>query len=183
MGLSAWTDKIIMLAAVVTAVTVIITAITKIIKSFGGFKKRELEKEKERMKNILDELMPEYFLQHDKQTRDKYLADRQRYLQEISTEVLQHTEKDLKIIKTLTEDQSKIIDLLRRNTLDVLRQKIENIYYQYRSQKAMPMYVLENLEELYNDYKEGGGNHHIGTLYDRMKKWEIYDEIPEYEKE
>lgn len=183
MGLSPFTDIIIMIAAVVTAITVIITGITKVIKALGGFKKRELAKEKERMKEILDELMPEYLLQHDLQTRDRYLSDRQRYLQEISTEVLSHTEKDLQVIKTLTEDQSKIIDLLRRNTLDVLRQKIENIYYQYRGQKAFPIYVVENLEELYHDYRECGGNHHIINLYERMKKWEQYDELPEYEKE
>lgn len=183
MGLSPFTDLIIMIAAVITALTVIITGITRVIKTFGGFRKKELEREKERMKEILDELIPEYLLQHDLQTRDKYLADRQRYLQEISTEVLSHTEQDLQVIKSLTQDQSKIIDLLRKNTLDVLRQKIENIYYQYRSEKAFPMYVSENLDELYRDYRAGGGNHHIVKLYERMKVWDTYDELPEYEKE
>lgn len=183
MGLSPITDIIIMIAAVVTALTVLCSTAAKIFKNFGIFKKKAKEKEKAEMKAILDELIPEYLLQHDLQTRNKYLADRQRYLQEISTEVLSHTEKDLRVIKSLTEDQSKIIDLLRRNTLDVLRQKIENIYYQYRNEKAFPIYIAENLEELYHDYREGGGNHHIIKLYERMQSWGQYDELPEYEKE
>lgn len=183
MGLNPVTDVVIMLAAVLSAVTIIYTFCINIFKNIGVFKKKEEEREKQKLKKILDELMPEYLLQHDLKTREKYLSDRERYLQEISTEVLSHTENDLKVIKQLNEEQTKIIDLLRRNTLDVLRQKIENIYYQYRSQKAFPMYVAENLEELYGDYTEGGGNHHIGKLYERMKTWDTYDELPEYEKE
>ena len=45
------------------------------------------------------------------------------------------------------------------------------------------MYVSENLDELYRDYRAGGGNHHIVKLYERMKVWDTYDELPEYEKE
>lgn len=183
MGLSPITDDVIMIAAVLSAITVVCTFFTTILKNIGVFKKKAEEKENARLKALLDELMPEYLLQHDLQTKEKYLSDRQRYLQEISTEVLSHTEKDLRVIKELTEDQSKIIDLLRRNTLDVLRQKIENIYYEYRNKKAFPIYVAENLEELYYDYREGGGNHHIVKLYERMQTWEQYDELPEYEKE
>lgn len=146
-------------------------------------KKKQEENFKIKMKEAFDELMPAYLEEHDLKTRDKYLADRQRYLQEISLEVLSHTEKDLREIKSINEQQSKIIDLLRRNTLDVLRQKIERIYYDYRAEKRMPQYVRESLDELYKDYTDGGGNHHIGKLYSRMSSWETYDEIPEYDKE
>ena len=103
MGLNPVTDVVIMLAAVLSAITIIYTFCINIFKNIGVFKKKEEEREKQKLKKILDELMPEYLLQHDLKTREKYLSDRERYLQEISTEVLSHTERDLKVIKQLNE--------------------------------------------------------------------------------
>jgi hypothetical protein len=39
--------------------------------------------------------MPAILLQHDEETRNKYLADRTRYLQEIKKEVLSDIKKEL----------------------------------------------------------------------------------------
>ena len=178
--LSDIVDIVILIAAFLMAILNIYNFFAK---PTSFLKRRQQNNLKEKIKEVLDETMPGYLEEHDLKTRNKYLADRQRYLQEISTEVLSHTEKDLQAIKTINEHQSKVIDLLRKNTLDVLRQKIEKIYYDYRAEKRIPQYAKESLEELYHDYTEAGGNHHIQRLYARMSEWEVYDAIPEYDKD
>ena len=73
------------------------------MKFFGKpikFLKRKKDKEySEILKENLDKLVPQYLEAHDLETRDKYLADRQRYLQEISLEVYKQVEGDIKEIK------------------------------------------------------------------------------------
>lgn len=45
-------------------------------KPTSNIKKRSLEKEEARIKAILDKELPQRFLEHDLETRDKYKADR-----------------------------------------------------------------------------------------------------------
>lgn len=173
-------DLIILIGALVVA----ILNIYKFFAKPGSFLKQKMKKEsQERIKEIFDELMPKYLEEHDLQTREKYLADRKRYLQEITNEVLSHIEDDLKQIKESNVEQNETIDILKKQAVDVLRQKIERIYYDYRDKKEIPQFALENLEELYADYTRGGGNHHITKLYKRMKTWKITDEKSEYDDE
>lgn len=147
------------------------------MKFFGKpikFLKRKKDKEySEILKENLDKLVPQYLEAHDLETRDKYLADRQRYLQEISLEVYKQVEGDIKEIKENSGQYKEVIGLLQNNMVDVLRQKIETIYYNYKDERQLPIYASENLEELYHDYKAAGGNHHIDKLYKRMKTWEV----------
>ena len=70
----------------------------------------------------------------------------------------------------------EVIKLLKKNMVDVLRQKIENIYYRYKDERTLPIYVHENLQELYKDYTEAGGNHYIGKLYNRMSTWKVLED-------
>lgn len=126
----------------------------------------------EKLKETLDKLIPKYLEEND-------LKLRKELIQEIKT---QH-EKDLEEVKKHNEQQDKNNEILRHYIVDVLRQRIEDIYYKYRFEKKIPRFALENLEELYKDYKDAGGNHHIDKLYYRMKTWEITDELPEYDKE
>lgn len=180
MSLEQLCDYIILAGAVVMALYNIIKVFAKPTSIF----KRKKEKEySENLKRNLDNLIPKYLEEHDLETRDRYLADRQRYLQEITNEVLSNIKCDLDIIKDTNKKQNETIDILRKQAVDVLRQKIEKIYYDYRDSKELPRFALENLEELYSDYKKGGGNHHIDKLYSRMKTWKIIKQEPEYERE
>ena len=180
MDLGQLCDYIILAGAVVMAIYNIIKVFAKPTSIF----KRKKEKEyQDKIKRTLDTLMPEYLEAHDLKTRDKYLADRERYLHEISDEVFGKVETDLRNIQNDNKKQNEVIELLRKQAIDVLRQKIEKIYYDYRSTKEIPRFALENLEELYADYTKGGGNHHIKRLYQRMKTWKVIDELPEYDKD
>ena len=85
------------------AVTV---AIINILKFFGKpvsfFKKKKDKEYKEMLKKSLDEIIPNYFEQHDLQTRDKYLGDRMNYLKEIKKSVLEDTKNILEEIRKLS---------------------------------------------------------------------------------
>lgn len=54
---------------------------------------------KEKIIDVIKEIMPELFLEHDKEVRKKYLEDRLRYLKEIKKEVVDDLEKQLQEVE------------------------------------------------------------------------------------
>ena len=168
-------DWIILLGAAAVAILNILKLFDK---PSSFFKKIQEKKMTELLKKGLDDSLPEYFNKYNNE-RSKELDTKNEAL---TKKILDYCKKEFNRIIKINEDQSQTIDLLRRNVLDILRQDIESIYYKYRGSKKIPTYVWEHLEELYNDYCDGGGNHHIHKLYNRMKVWEKTDEIPDYEK-
>lgn len=155
-------------------------AIINIFKFFGKpitfFKKKKDKEYQDNLKKALDTLIPDYLEQHDLQTRDKYLADRLRYLKEIKGAVLEDTKDILEEIKELNIKQSENLEKLNMSSKDVLRQKIMTIYHQYKENQKMPIFAKEALDELYKDYKAQGGNTYIDKYYARMNRWEVYQE-------
>lgn len=152
-------------------------AIINILKFFGKpvsfFKKKKDKEYQQMLKKSLDEIMPNYFEQHDLQTRDKYLGDRMNYLKEIKKSVLEDTKDILEEIRKLSIEQSKNLEKLNQSSKDVLRQKIMTIYHQYKERRKIPVFAKEALDELYKDYKSQGGNSYIDKYYNRMSNWEI----------
>lgn len=55
----------------------------------------------------------------------------------------------------------------------LLRDKIVNIYYRHKDEKRLRQYERENLDLLYEGYKELGGNSFVDTIYTEMKGWEV----------
>lgn len=140
------------------------------------FKKKRQEAEKEHFCSMLEEEMPALFLQHDSEIRKKYLNDRERSLEEIREAVLEETKDTLAEIKKINLEQNSKIEILTQTSKDVLRQRIMNIYHNYKGEKSFPIHAKEALEELYKDYKAEHGNSYIDKYYNRMKSWEIYDD-------
>jgi hypothetical protein len=56
---------------------------------------------------------------------------------------------------------------------DLLRQRIVEIYDNYKDRKVLPFYMKELLDELYQDYKNQEGNGYIDRYYNRMNGWNI----------
>lgn len=156
------------------AVTVAIVNIYNFFaKPTSYFKKRSIEHMKEALENVL----PEYLLQHDLETRKKYLSDREKYLHDISDEVLDSTTSILEEIKEINLKQTESIDNIVKGLRDILRYEIMDIYHKYRKVKKIPISDKEKLDESYNNYKHLCGNNYIDKYYARMTKWEIiYDE-------
>lgn len=156
-------------------------AIYKIYEFFATptskIKQKAINKERERIGAVLDEKLPEILHQHDLETRDKYKGDRQKYLEEIKTEVVKEIGDDL---KTNTET----VEALVISTRDVLREKIMGIYHKNKYNRTMTEFEREALNQYYIDYKALKGNSYIDKRYNRMDKWRvIYDDDDPYDNE
>ena len=169
MTVSELVDYIILLGA-------LCAAIYKISDFFATptskIKQRAQEKEKARIRAIVNEIMPQILYNHDLETREKYKNDRQNYLNEIKEEILQEIESDI-------SSNTQTIDALVISAKDVLREKIMAIYHKNKNNRTMTEYEREALNQYYIDYKALQGNSYIDKRYNRMDKWKvIYDDDP-----
>ena len=174
MTVSELVDYIILLGA-------LCAAIYKIYDFFATptskIKQRAQEKEKARIKAIVNEIMPQILYNHDLETREKYKSDRLNYLNEIKEEILLEIGDDI-------STNSQTIDALVISAKDVLREKIMAIYHKNKYNRTMTEYEREALNQYYIDYKALNGNSYIDKRYNRMNKWKvIYDDDPYDEDE
>ena len=173
MSFSQICDFIILVSALCIAFTNIYNFFAK---PTSKLKKKKSEELQTQISGTLDEKLPDILLEHDLETRQKYLNDRQQYLNEIKTEVLTDVKEILDDIYKLNLEQNESIKTLYQGNKDMLRQRIMDIYYTYREEKRLPIHKKEALDELYKDYKAEGGNSYIDKYYNRMKTWEVYDD-------
>jgi protoporphyrinogen oxidase len=80
-------------------------------------------------------------LAHDLETKEKYKADRDKYLHEIKEEVIDSIEDDLDAIHQLQKD----VAIMAESAKDVLREKIMVIYHKGKRTKSMPLHQREAL--------------------------------------
>ena len=167
--ISELVDYIILLGA-------LCAAIYKIYDFFATptskIKQRAQEKDKARIRAIINEIMPQILYEHDLKTREKYRDDRQNYLNEIKEEILQEIGDNL-------SSNTKTIEALVISAKDVLREKIMAIYHKNKYNRTLTEYEREALNQYYVDYKALNGNSYIDKRYNRMNKWKvIYDDDP-----
>lgn len=142
-------------------------------KPTSKLKSKVKQKRKEEIIAILDGVLPEKLKQHDLDTRDRYKADRERYLQDIKDEVL-------KAIGGSVNKNEEDLEALKISTRDVLREKIMAIYHKNKNDRTMNEYEREALDQYYKDYHALKGNSYIDKRMARMAKWQvIYDEDPD----
>ena len=156
-----------------------IMAIKNVAEWFGKpirfFKKKSTDNFEERVKEILNKVLPDLLVAHDLEIRDKYKADREAYLQDIKKEVLKEIKTELSQVSQLTEQY----EALAISAKDVLREKIMAIYHKNKYNRSMTEYERESLNQYYVDYKALNGNSYIDKRYNRMDKWRvIYDDDP-----
>ena len=145
-------------------------------KPTSTLKQKSLEKEKARIRAVLDEELPKRLHDHDLQVREKYKADRQNYLIEIKNEVIKS------VGGTITQNE-KDLEALKISARDVLREKIMAIYHKNRHNRTLSEYEKEALDQYYKDYKALLGNSYIDKRYARMCKWTvIYDDYDDEEE-
>ena len=166
MTVSELVDYIILLGA-------LCAAIYKIYDFFATptskIKQRAQEKEKARIRAIVNEIMPQILYNHDLETREKYKNDRQNYLNEIKEEILQEIGNDI-------SSNTQTIDALVISAKDVLREKIMAIYHKNKKDRTLTYHEKEALDQYYKDYKAINGNSYIDKYYARMKTWEVIDD-------
>lgn len=136
------------------------------------FRKRSDENFKNRVVEVLNEVLPEILLKHDLDTRTKYLNDRQKYLNDIKDEILLNIKDELEQITHLTEQYKSLVISAK----DVLREKIMAIYHKNKKDRNMTLHEKEALDQYYIDYKAMKGNSYIDKYYTRMTKWSIIED-------
>ena len=139
-------------------------------KPTSRLKSKAKQRREAEIEAVLNRVLPEKLKAHDLEIRDKYKADRQRYLTEIKDEVI-------KQVGGTIDQNAEDLEALKISAKDVLREKIMAIYHEYRGERAYPTYRKEALEQYYKDYKKLNGNSYIDKYYARMTKWqEIYED-------
>ena len=173
MDLSTFCDVVILIGAFLGAVTVIwkffLNSGKGIGKKYKDVKAKEEAAEEQRIQAVVNKMMPDILLKHDLETREKYLADRQNYLNEIKAEVAQTFENDISVVYELKAEVAK----LSISAKDVLREKIMKIYFDNRNDRTLTEHEKEALEQYYKDYKALNGNSYIDRYYNRMIMWNI----------
>ena len=165
--LSNIVDLIILIGALCAAIYKIWDFFAK---PTSKLKSRMIERERERIRQVLDEEMPVRFMEHDLETKEKYKSDRQQYLIDIKNEVINSL--DLNVTQGKAD-----LEALKISARDVLREKIMNIYHKNKHDRLMTEYEHEALIQYYKDYKALDGNSYIDKRYNRMKHWEVvYDD-------
>lgn len=69
--------------------------------------------------------------------------------------------------KNLEENKAQITNI-RQGLLSLLRNSIIKNYDDYKEREYIPIYALENVEELYKAYHNLGGNGTITKLHDEL---------------
>lgn len=172
MNLGMICDVIILIAAVLVA----ITNIWKFFSGAGRGVRQRVEQVREDNERELNEqidarlraVLPDILKEHDLETRQKYLSDRQRYLCEIKDEVVAVMKEKLNTVE-LHENQMGVFNEILK---ELLRERIMLIYGRNKTRRQLEEHEKVEIDRAYPLYKAVGGNSYIDDYYQRMQTWE-----------
>ena len=121
---------------------------------------------------LLDKHLPNRLTAHDLETRQKYLADRQRYLCEIKDEVISVMQDRITAVDE-HEDQMKVFTEVMK---ELLRERIMEIYRRNKHLRQLEDHERYELKQAYTSYKSINGNSYIDGYYATMETW---DTVPD----
>lgn len=121
---------------------------------------------------LLDKHLPNRLIAHDLETRQKYLADRQKYLCEIKDEVIQVMQDRITAVDE-HEDQMKVFTEVMK---ELLRERIMEIYRRNKHLRQLEDHERYELKQAYASYKSIHGNSYIDGYYATMETW---DTVPD----
>lgn len=116
---------------------------------------------------LLDEYLPGRLTAHDLDTRKRYLEDRQRYLCEIKDEVVEILQDRIDAVDE-HGDQMKVFSEVMK---ELLRERIMEIYRRNRTERQLEDHERYELRQAYSSYKSIGGNSYIDGYYETMEGW------------
>lgn len=153
---------------VIILVGAVVVAITNILKFFGkpidNFSKRGKEKKQKEICEIMKEELPK-------------MLDNEKITQIFINSIKPSLDK----LEQINTEQNQKIDILAKSSKDVLREKIMSIYNRNKLSQSLTQYEHEALEQYFKDYKAEKGNSYIDKYKKRMNSWTIlqdnYNEI------
>lgn len=166
-------DIIILIAAVLVA----ITNIYKFFTGAGRGVQQRIEQAREdnerelneQIDNRLKAILPDILKEHDLETRQKYLSDRQRYLCEIKDDVVAAMREKLNTIEIHDTQMATFNEVLK----ELLRERIMLIYGRNKLRRQLEEHEKIELDRAYPLYKAIGGNSYIDDYYARMGTWKV----------
>lgn len=118
---------------------------------------------------LLDKYLPERLTEHDKETRKKYLSDRQKYLEDIKDEVILEMQERLHSVETHDMQMTVFSEVLK----ELLRERIMEIYRRNKPMRMLEDHEKIELRKAYESYKSIGGNSYIDGYYETMDNWDV----------
>jgi sugar-specific transcriptional regulator TrmB len=118
---------------------------------------------------LLDKYLPDRLVEHDHETRKKYLKDRENYLREITNEVVDKMQNQLDAVDTHEQRMVMFSEVLQ----ELLRERIMAIYGRNRVRRQLEEHEKIELDRAYGSYKAMGGNSYIDDYYSRMGTWRV----------
>lgn len=108
---------------------------------------------------------------------------KQQLIKEISQAIKTDLAPDFDDIYTQNEEQTeKIAEQgtqiahLAHTMRDTIGAEIIAFYEQHKAKRAITEAQKETIEDLYKEYKQLKGNHHVDNIYKRMWSWDIFTE-------
>ena len=121
---------------------------------------------------LLDKYLPGRLIEHDQETRVKYLNDRQRYLEEIKNEVVHVLQDKIEAVDEHDEQMIVFTEVLK----ELLRERIMEIYRRNKTKRQLEDHERYELKQAYASYKSIKGNSYIDGYYETMEGW---DTVPD----
>lgn len=121
------------------------------------------------MLQVMQQALPGALKQHDINLRDKYKCDREKYLHDITDEVISNIQNSLDTVETHETRMTVFTEVLK----ELLRERIMAIYGRNRTLRRLEEHEKIELERSYKSYKSINGNSYIDEYYKRMLTWEV----------
>lgn len=118
---------------------------------------------------LLDKYLPDRLVEHDHETRQKYLKDRENYLHEITNEVVDKMQNQLEAVDTHEQRMTVFSEVLK----ELLRERIMAIYGRNMLRRQLEEHEKVELDRAHSLYKSLGGNSYIDDYYARMRTWDV----------
>ena len=126
--------------------------------------------------SIMQEALPDALDGHYKKIREKFKGDREKYLHDITDEVISNIQSSLETVETHETRMVVFTEVLK----ELLRERIMAIYSRNMHRRELEEHEKIELERSYASYKSINGNSYIDEYYERMQTWKIIPD--EYHK-
>ena len=111
-----------------------------------------------------------YRKRHEKEIKEQ----REKMLKDFTEKVHDDIQPQFDDIKKQLSEQQKTNETLVITTKDLLRKSILSIYNDHKHERKLSESERELLDTLYNDYRAEHGNGYIENKYKRMEKWDVF---------
>ena len=105
----------------------------KIREIINKVEKENAEQRKQEILDILEDKAPDYLDAHYKRIREKFRGDRQKYLEDITTEVIDNIHDSLETVETHETRMVIFTEVLK----ELLRERIMAIYDRNRTRRQL----------------------------------------------